>query len=74
MTATVEYLPDAGLAIPPMTDPLGRYWHQPDAGEIMIDATHAMMPAETLKALPEYSSSNPSGVYSGKMWLQWGHA
>ncbi len=54
--------------IPPMTDPMGAYWSQPDPSRILVDDTHAVMDAETFSALAEYSGSLPSGVYFGKMW------
>lgn len=55
-------------AIPPMTDPMGRNWDQPSPDLIEVDDVHALMTPATLKALLEYSSSIPSGVYEGKMW------
>lgn len=54
--------------IPPMTEPLGRYWKQPARERILIDDTHAMMTADDFALLAEYSTSRPSGVYPGKMW------
>jgi len=54
--------------IPPMDHPLSRHWHQPSASAIEIDNTHALMSRKTLEALPEYSCSQPTGVYEGKMW------
>lgn len=54
--------------IPAMTDPLGKYWEQPSADRILIDDDYAVMDKTTLRQLPEYSSTNPSGVYPGKMW------
>lgn len=54
--------------IPPITDPLGRYWDQPSRREILTDDTHAVMTLPTFRKLAEYSSSLPSGVYDGKMW------
>jgi hypothetical protein len=54
--------------IPPMTDPLGRYWDQPDPSGILLDDTHAVMTAHSFKALHDYSHSMPTGVYPGKMW------
>lgn len=54
--------------IPPMTDPLGRHWDQPDRAQITIDADYALMSRETFDALPEYSASKPTGCYPGKMW------
>lgn len=55
-------------SIPPMTDPMCRFWDQPDLSRILIDDTHAIMDAATFKALHDYSRSFPSGVYHGKMW------
>lgn len=55
-------------AIPPMTDPLGKYWKQPSPDEILLDDEHALMTEATFKRLAEYSCSQPSGVYPGKMW------
>lgn len=54
--------------IPPMTDPMGQYWDQPSRFEIEIDETHAMMTRETFDKLRNYSHSQPTGVYPGKMW------
>lgn len=54
--------------IPPITDPMGRSWRQPPCEEILVDDDHALMTERTLKALPEYSGTMPTGVYPGKMW------
>lgn len=54
--------------IPPITDPLGRHWQQPDTTAILIDDTHAVMDSATFKRLAEYSATRPTGVYPGKMW------
>lgn len=54
--------------IPPITDPLGRYWKQPPVTDILIDDTHALMTEETFRQLMEYSATNPTGAYEGKMW------
>ena len=54
--------------IPSITDPLGRYWHQPDLGEIAVDGKHAVMTEDSLKKLHDYSHSIPTGTYEGKMW------
>jgi hypothetical protein len=56
------------IQIPPMTDPLGRHWKQPDRSSILVDDAHAVMDRHALETLAEYSSSRPSGVYPGKMW------
>jgi hypothetical protein len=54
--------------IPPMTDPLGRYWEQPNRSEIRVDECFAYMNYKTFKALANYSNSRPTGAYEGKMW------
>lgn len=54
--------------IPPITDPMGAGWRQPKRAAIEIDEVHALMSRSTFDALAEYSASNPSGVYPGKMW------
>lgn len=54
--------------IPPMTDPLGRYWNQPSVDQITLDDTHALMDGRAFNGLANYSASLPSGVYPGKMW------
>lgn len=54
--------------IPPITDPLGKHWKQPAAGEVLLDDTHAVMGQSAFNKLAEYSRSIPSGVYPGKMW------
>ena len=54
--------------IPPITDPMDRSWDQPPRERITVDDKHALMSLADFKALPEYSSSQPSGVYDGKMW------
>jgi hypothetical protein len=54
--------------IPPITDSLGSHWNQPKTNRILLDDKNALMDLETFKQLAEYSLSNPSGVYVGKMW------
>jgi len=54
--------------IPPITEPLGRYWDQPDPASILVDSTHAVMSQRAFDELCEYSASIPSGTYEGKMW------
>lgn len=54
--------------IPVITDPLGKYWDQPDPKDILIDYGYAVMRISTFYKLQEYSTSIPSGKYPGKMW------
>lgn len=54
--------------VPPMTNPLGRYWDQPPREEIAIDDDVALMSQKTFNVLLNYSHTLPSGKYEGKMW------
>lgn len=56
--------------IPEMTDPMGRHWRQPKGlnSRVVADDCNAMIAPQDLAALPEYSSTIPTGVYPGKMW------
>lgn len=54
--------------IPPITDPLGKYWDQPSISNVLIDDKYAVMNESDFKQLADYSRSQPSGVYPGKMW------
>lgn len=54
--------------IPPITDPLGKHWRQPNPENFAIDCTHALMTEADFQMLPEYSTTVPSAVYSGKCW------
>lgn len=56
------------ITIPPVVDPLGRYWNQPLNKDILIDTDVAMVSSATCKQLAEYSTSIPTGKYAGKMW------
>lgn len=66
----IESAPDYHI-IPPITDPMGRHWHQPDRFDIEISQAGfgiAWMSQKTMDKLPEYSSTVPTGTYAGKMW------
>ncbi len=54
--------------IPKITEPLGKYWEQPSTNNILIDDTHALMDEKSFKELKDYSKSQPTGAYEGKMW------
>ena len=51
-----------------MTDPLSSHWEQPSRELIEIDDKYAMMSIYTFRQLHEYSGTNPTGCYPGKMW------
>lgn len=54
--------------IPPMTDPLGKYWEQPSLDEISFSLIYAWMTPATFEKIKHYQTSYPTGVYAGKMW------
>jgi hypothetical protein len=54
--------------VPPITEPLGRHWEQPDREELIFCGDFVYMTRRAYKQLPEYNNSVPSGVYEGKMW------
>ncbi len=54
--------------IPPMTDPLGKYWDQPDTSRMLINSKYAVMTEKEFTELKDYSNSQPTGVYPGKCW------
>jgi hypothetical protein len=56
--------------IPEITDGLGLGWKQPPRDLILLNEDTAVMARATWERLAEYSCSNPSGVYDGKMWRQ----
>jgi len=60
------------IEIPPITDPMGKYWDQPKVESIIVDEKYALMSRQAFKELAEYNTSYPSGAYVGKMWKkQW---
>lgn len=56
--------------IPRMDDPLGKNWTQPkDLRErVTVYETHATISEADFLALSNYQTTNPSGVYPGKVW------
>jgi hypothetical protein len=55
--------------IPPITDPMGKSWRQPkDIRQAPMDGKFVLLTRQQWDALPEYSTSMPSGVYPGKCW------
>lgn len=54
--------------IPPMTHELSSGWYQPDHRRFLFDESHVLMRRWEFEELMEYSCSQPSGVYDGKMW------
>lgn len=58
----------AGDLICPMTHLLSQHWEQPGLGDFTVDSEYAYMDLDDFWKLPDYSTSEPSGVYEGKMW------
>lgn len=54
--------------IPPITHPLGKAWEQPSVESIKFSIGCAWVSKKDFNKLLQYDSSNPSGVYEGKMW------
>lgn len=63
-----KYTSDRNL-IPPMVNPLGRHWSQPKVSEIkVLNDKECEMSQKAFNELSDYTASQPSGVYAGKMW------
>lgn len=54
--------------IPPMMHPWGKVWKQPDRNNLVLDDKYAMMHRRDFEMLPDYTDSEPTGKYNGKMW------
>lgn len=47
---------------------MGKHWEQPPIEDILVDDTHTVMTRSTFLQLKNYSRTNPTGAYQGKMW------
>lgn len=56
------------IQIPPITNRLGFGWEQPDTSEMLVDDEYAVMSKETFDKLKDYTASQPTALYNGKMW------
>lgn len=56
--------------IPNILDPRGKSWDQPDKAKMYFEQDYSMvrMTEKILLLLHDYSYSQPTGVYPGKMW------
>lgn len=55
--------------IPPMTHELSKGWgQQPNPKNVLIDEKYALMSRADFDLLRDYTASQPTGVYEGKMW------
>lgn len=72
MLALPDYPPWWYLAhpniVPKMVHPLSKHWQQPSVDAIQITDTYAKMTRATFDLLADYSASQPTGCYPGKMW------
>lgn len=67
MEEIIEFAP-AHLVIPGITDPRGKHWDQPKTTDFLISADFAKIKKQDIEKLLDYSNSQPSGTYIGKMW------
>lgn len=64
---------DVAELIPPV-DAEYRDWNTPRRNEILaIDKDYVIITKETLAKLPDYTNSEPTGKYNGKMWKAKAH-
>lgn len=54
--------------IPPITHPWGKVWIQPNPKDIILDDEYAVMKQKDFDLLADYTASEPTGKYNGKMW------
>ncbi|MBP1615727.1 MAG: hypothetical protein H6Q13_3175 [Bacteroidetes bacterium] len=54
--------------IPLMINPLGSCWRQPNTNRILVDDNYAVMGKLDFDMLMDYTRSQPTGLYDGKMW------
>ncbi len=54
--------------IPEMTDPMGRHWVQPNRKDLFFCNIRVHLTIKDFNLLRDYSWSNPTGTYAGKMW------
>jgi hypothetical protein len=70
--AKVRMIPNP---VPPITDPMGSGWKQPDSEnfkffqEVSGGPMFVSMTEPEKNNLPRYDRGFPTGVYDGKMWL-----
>jgi hypothetical protein len=59
--------------IPPITDPMGKHWEQPDPSRFVITDERVVMSRSDFDKLHDYSHSQPTGTYPGKCWKRGGY-
>jgi hypothetical protein len=67
MSEVIDFV-SAVQVIPEMVHPLSKAWDQPKRDLIEISDEFARMSKDTLSCLMNYSHSQPSAIYDGKMW------
>lgn len=53
--------------IPPITDPMSRSWPVRNT-DVTVFRDKAIVTQRVFDLLPEYSTTQPTGVYPGKIW------
>ena len=61
-------IPNGNLVIPRITDPLGRSWEQPNTELLRITDEFVYISTHAFTFLKDYTNSQPTGVYPGKIW------
>ena len=61
-------IPTSTNVIPPITDPMGHHWSQPDLSDVLMDDITVILTQQQFDMLAEYSTTDPSGAYHGKCW------
>lgn len=54
--------------VPPIVDPLGKSWNQPNPHNFVWDEDCVAMSEQDYKSLHTYDCTLPTGIYEGKMW------
>lgn len=54
--------------VPPIVDPLGKSWNQPNPHNFVWDEDCVAMSEHDYKSLHTYDCALPTGIYEGKMW------
>lgn len=54
--------------VPPITDPLGKYWDAPRREDLIFTLLHVHVTQHQFTKLPNYQYTLPTGTYEGKMW------
>jgi hypothetical protein len=68
----VKWAPKGDSLIPLMnatTDPMSKNWNQTSPSLFFVGREYIFITKAVFDQMPEYSCSDPTGVYPGKMWV-----